>query len=208
VEPNYSLDGLSDRAEAARTALGFVVDERLKAYAKRRAGMAKEGIPILCVVGFGRAGKDTAADYLGPTFHLARGPSSSLTCLPFVTHMVYGKVTFEQTVYDERHSRREFWLHACNALREKDPTLLAKMCLALGEMVVGIRGKPEFDAVVKDGVVDLTLWVDNTRVPPDFTVEFAREDCDVVVDNHTTLDQFHRRLARLGRVLYGRRAKG
>jgi hypothetical protein len=56
-------------------------------------------------------------------------------------------------------------------------------------------------AVVKGGVVKLAIWIDRD-VPTDPTVEFTPQECDFVVQNHWSLEEFHERLTRIGRVLY------
>jgi hypothetical protein len=38
------------------------------------------------------------------------------------------------------------------------------------------------------------VWRAHDRVGPDSTVTFDQRDCDVVVANHGTLDEFHQRL--------------
>jgi hypothetical protein len=35
-------------------------------------------------------------------------------------------------------------------------------------------------------------------------VEFTSKECDFVVQNHWSLEEFHRRLTRIGRIIYRR----
>lgn len=203
---DYSTDRLPERALAAREAHRGYVASLEAAYRTMSVFRRQQGTPVLCVVGMGRAGKDTAAEFLHKEFGLAAPKSSSLNAKPLVAHMAGARTPAQiEEVYAERHQHRPFWIEACNALRADDLTTLARWCLGVCDHVVGIRGDTEFAAVVAAGMVDLTVWIDNDRVPADPTVEFMREDCDVVIDNHSTLERFQQRLARFGRTVYRRK---
>lgn len=71
------------------------------------------------------------------------------------------------------------------------------MLLAQSDIVVGLRSGEEVRACVEAGVVDLTVWIDNPRVEPDPTVEFAQADCDITIVNAGTLADYHQRLTRI-----------
>jgi len=198
MTPNYSTEGLAERAKAALAHHHSYVAEMEVRYEARKIVRSALRRPALAILGMGRAGKDTAGEFLSEKFNLAPAKSSSLNALPLVAHMIgieAGKA------YAERHEHREFWIEACNQLRADDLTRLARWCLGVCDMAIGLRGKEEFAAVMKEGVCHLSVWVERD-VPKDPTVEFAREDCDVVVENHTSLERFHERLTRLGRVIY------
>jgi hypothetical protein len=199
LTPNYSLENLAERAQAALEHHREYVDRLEKAYIDRQALRAACGCPALAIVGMGRAGKDTAGEYLAQKFNLAPCMSSSLNALPLVAHMIG---LAPEYAYAERHQNREFWIEACNQLRKDDLTRLARWCLGVCDLAVGLRGKWEFAAVMENGVCDLSVWV-HRDVPKDPTVEFTREDCDVVIDNTTTFSRFYDRLDRFGTVVYG-----
>lgn len=200
MTPNYSTDGLRERALAALAYHHEYVADLEAAYDIRKRRRVAVGIPPLAILGMGRAGKDTAGEYLSKRFDLATPRSSSLNALPLVAHMI--GIPSRQA-YAERHQNREFWIEACNQLRADDLTRLARWCLGACDLAIGLRGKEEFAAVMKEGVCDLAVWV-HRDVPKDPTVEFTREDCDVVVDNTTTLERFHARLERFGMTVYRR----
>lgn len=196
---DYSLNNLKERAALALADLRSLVDDLESSYVTRTDIRKKSGIPHISLVGMGRAGKDTAAAILCEQTGLISPQSSSLVVAPFIAHMVGESVN---TIYPVRHSYREFWRAACDALRADDPSRLARFCLATCDIVIGIRGGREFAEVNATGIVDLSVWIDNNRVPVDPTVEFTREDCDVVIDNHTTLDRFTERVKRFGNIVY------
>lgn len=195
---NYSFDRIEYRAEVALEAhLGLVLDME-EAYKRRDAWRKSNGVPAIAVLGMGRAGKDEAGLFLAKEFGLQAPKSSSLNALPFVAHMIG---IDKKQAYAERHQHREFWIEACNQLRKDDLTRLARWCLGQCDFAIGLRGAKEVPAVVSEKVVDLTVWIDRD-VPTDPTVEFTSKECDFVVQNHWSLEEFHTRLTRIGRVLY------
>lgn len=200
MTPNYSMEGLPERAKAALAAKAEYVTKLDSQYAYETRMRRACNIPALAILGMGRAGKDTAGEFLAKTFHLKPVKSSSLNALPLVAHMIG---ISEEQAYAERHQRREFWIEACNQLRADDLTRLARWCFSVCDLAVGLRGGKELPAVVKEGVVDLTVWIERD-VPKDPTVEFTRDDCDVVIENHTSVDRFYERLTRFGRAVYKR----
>lgn len=196
---DYSLTNINERAAKALVDLHDVAKAFEEQYVTRTALRQQAGIPVISLVGMGRAGKDTAALILSKAFALAPPQSASLVVLPFIAHMVGAPA---DEVYAARHSNRVFWRTACDAIRVGDLSRIARYCLATCDTVIGIRGGQEFAEVTSTGIVDLNVWIANNRVSVDSTVEFTRDDCDVVIDNHTTLDRFTERVKRFGNVVY------
>ncbi len=196
---NYSLDGLADRAAAAKDAHAGRLSDTLALYEGRTDHRRRRGIPAFGFCGMGRAGKDTAAEYVCAHTDAVYPRSASWQALPFIAHMIG---VSEEEAWNSRHQNREFWIAACHAFRGSDYTLLVRLCLSAGDVAVGIRGRLELAAAVRTGVVDLTLWVDNPRVPKDVTVEYGPEDCDIVVTNHGSITEFYAKLHRLVRAVY------
>ena len=202
MTPDYSFDRLEERAAAALEHHREYVERLERGYEHRSKVRKKYGVPALAILGMGRAGKDTAGEFLAEKFSLAPAISSSLNALPLAAHMAGVRSEKDYTAfYTERHQNRVFWIHALHALRRGDLTRLARWCLGACDLAIGLRGKEEFAAVMREGVCDLSVWV-HRDVPVDPTVEFTREDCDVVVDNTTSLERFHERLTRLGTIIY------
>lgn len=197
-QPNYSLDGIEDRAKIALADLHEHVAYKEEEYRQRSRSRLFHKRPTLAIVGMGRSGKDTAGEFLDKQFLKQGIRSSSLTVLPFVAHMVGAE---DARVYQERHDHRLFWIAACHALRKNDPTRLARWCLADGDIAIGLRGKEEFLQVMQQRVCTLSVWIERD-VPVDPTVEFSRDDCDVVIENTTTIERFHEKLLRFGKIVY------
>lgn len=195
---DYTTNNLAERAAQARFANQSYLEQLEGHYKARKVYRLEKQIPVLGICGMGRAGKDTAAEFLCDKFGIVYPKSASWQILPLVAHMIG---VSQEEAWRDRHQNREFWIAACHALRKGDVGLLVRMCLGAGDVAVGLRGKEEFHTVMREGLVDLMLWIDRPQVGNDITVEFTRDDCDVVVDNHTSLERFHDRLVRFGRTI-------
>lgn len=209
---DYDPTTLAARARASREAMKPYVDAMLREHARRAAVRARFGVPVLAFLGYGRAGKDESAKMFAA--HVRRqlslrgraegeipfsyGGSCSSVVAPVLAHSV-GLTPDE--AYAERHRHRQFWLDWCHAFRDPDLTLIVRMLLGEGDVVVGLRGEGEFAACVRDRVFDLSVWVERPGVERDFTVEFRREDCDIVLSNDGSLSDLDRKVGRLAAVL-------
>ena len=147
-------------------------------------------------VGHGRAGKDTACEYLAQITTLRNaGTTSKYLC----KHMAQVLNLPEDVAYGKRHEMRMLWYDEANKLREKGPTTLIRQALENGEITGGVRDYQEIVAAKAEGLIDLIVWVDNNRVPEDPTVKFTPKECDLIIPNHWSLEEFHERIERFAR---------
>lgn len=144
----------------------------------------------LAIVGYGRHGKDEAGIYLGAHSRLRYAGSTSWAALPLMAQ--YLRV-HPQVAWEQRHSNRQIWKDHCDELRRFNPTRLIDLALATGDIVTGIRGKPEILAA-KEHSVDHILWIDRPGFPVDPTVDFGPEVADEIIVNDGTLEDFHKKL--------------
>lgn len=198
---NFSLYCLDERAQAAKRALSHLTQETEAAYERSCQRRKAEGIIPLAISGMGRAGKDTAAEYISRVTQnrVRYSGSASWRGMPYLAHMVG---TTPEELYQIRHEHRDFMIAAFHALRADDIGFTARQALAQSDMIVGVRGMLELEFLSRTGMIDLSVWIDNSRVSPDKTVEYGAEDCDVVVHNHGARLDFFRRLHRLVRAVY------
>lgn len=145
----------------------------------------------LLFVGYGRAGKDEAASFVSKISGRRYAGSFSWAALPFVAARLG---LHPQVAWETRHTMRKQWYDYCNDLRASDPTILARLVLAQGDITAGLRDKVELDACKKAGLFDRVVWIDRPGTPVDPTVTFGPEDCHQVIENKGTLSEYHETL--------------
>lgn len=141
--------------------------------------------------GYGRAGKDEAAAYLAKITGLRYAGSFSWAALPYVAARLG---VHPQVAWETRHQHRKQWYDYCNDLRASDPTILARMVIAQGDIAAGLRDKAELDSVKAAKLFDHIVWIERLGNPQDPTVTFAARDCTEYLLNDGTLAQFHREI--------------
>lgn len=189
--------------------LGRLVDKALRQPSVReyvktiRSYEKPTGKPILAFCGYGKSGKDTAAEYLATVVDGWRyvGACSDVA-LPFVVAALGGSEEDFKSVFEERHSHRMFWFDVLNCVRSKlGQEILAMAMLQRGSSsIVGIRSGIELETVQRVGLVDLSVWI-HRDVPVDPTVEYGARDCDVMIMNTQDLDTYHTKLRKFVRSL-------
>lgn len=150
----------------------------------------------ILVVGHGRAGKDTACEYLASITTLRFAGSTSRY---LARHVAARLGVPEGEAYRTRHRDRNLWHRVGNEVRRQDPALLVRESPAHADIVGGVRDLEEIAACRQENLVDLIVWVANERAPRDSTVTFGERDCDIAIPNHWTLEEFRRRLLVLAR---------
>lgn len=168
----------------------------------------RNGLPVIALCGYGRAGKDTAAEWLRDHTVLRFSGGCSWTALPYMARRLsedFGRLVTEEEAYRRRHEDRMKWYTYMNEYRKDeyrkdDPARLIRDVLQHSDLVCGVRDRCELLAAREEQLLDLVVWIDRD-VPVDPTVTYSIDDCDIVVRNHGTIHEFHQRLYRLARSL-------
>jgi hypothetical protein len=165
------------------------------------------------IMGYGRHGKDTVAEYLrdkyGFTFQ-----SSSLAAAEAIFPLlkVLHGYTNPEGAFNHRHGNlevmdegcfggtlhlienRQIWYEAIALLNKGDPTTLAKEIYSKSDIYVGIRSLAEFQKVKAKRMFDLSIWVDaSERVPPEgrASCTVSKEDADIIITNNHSLEHLY-----------------
>lgn len=153
----------------------------------------------LLFLGRGRSGKDEACEYLSKITLLRNaGTTSKYLC----SHVAKKLGVSVEEAYSRRHESddmRILWYNTGNEIRANDPTVLLKEALQHGELTGGLRDRAEVVAARKAGLVDLIVWIERKQAPHDPTMKFDSSDCDIVIENHGTLQEYQERLWRLAK---------
>ena len=177
----------------------------------------------LMIMGYGRHGKDTVAEYLrdhyGMTFESSSHAAAEAlfplleTLFPFddVEHAFQCRHWTLDCLDNDSYPRevrkipyRKIWYEAIRLLNSGDPTTLAKKIFAKSDLYVGIRSKEEFDACRKEGLFDIAIWVDRSAHAPTEargSCSVSWKDAEYLINNNGTLENTYRNIDELMEIL-------
>ncbi len=164
----------------------------------------------LFVIGHGRHGKDTVAEFVQKNYGLTF-ESSSMFCAEHVVTPWLEKmgITYSslEECYEDRVNHRQDWYEAIRSFNKEDESRLSTAIFGNYDMYVGIRSRVEF--LASRHLSDLCIWVEASDRYPDLepTCKVLREDCDVIVDNNGTIEKLYDRLTRLFDLMGSRIAR-
>ena len=148
------------------------------------------------ICGDGRSGKDTAAEFLRDEFGLRYTHGTSRWAASLVWANLNNRGFNYQTLddcYAERHKYRKKWADIIGAFNASEPTRMYRNCLQNQDVLVGIRWRSEFLACRAANLCDAWLYISRPGTS-DPTNEITPADCDYVIRNDGTLDQFREKL--------------
>ncbi len=150
-------------------------------------------LPTVAFCGWGRCGKDTAGEFLGTVTPLKYSGSLSWTMIGIMADRL--KVC-PQVAWERRHENRKIWYDTCNEFRAHDPARIIRNSLNNGEIVCGIRDKLELRTAIQEGLLTHVVWIDRDGIPRDTTVTYESGDCNHILGNHGTIEDFQQTLIR------------
>ena len=131
----------------------------------------KENRPRILIIGHGRHGKDTVAEYLRDKYDLRFYSSSDFVGKKCIWP-VWGKERYDtyDDMFADRVNHRHLWSNLISAYNTPDKARTAREMLQEegADMYVGMRKADEFDACIKENLFTHILWVDaSDRHPPE-----------------------------------------
>lgn len=160
----------------------------------------------LMILGHGRHGKDTVAEYIRIRFGLAC-TSSSLAAVEMIFPKLAGKYGYATVgdCFNDRHNHRAEWYCLIGAYNSPDKASLARLIYQTSDIYVGMRSWQELAACRNAGLFDAAIWVDRlAHCPPEAADSMTVEPwmADYIIDNNGSLDELYFNVDRLMHTLY------
>lgn len=115
----------------------------------------------ILIIGHGRHGKDTVAEFINKHFNLSF-KSSSMACAEiFIYDELKGAYSYKSFAecYHDRSNHRAEWHDMISNYNKDDGARLAKDMMVINDMYVGMRSAREIDACKEQGIFDLIIGV-------------------------------------------------
>ena len=163
----------------------------------------------ILILGHGRSGKDTAAEYWHGVFGLKHESSSMAAARIFIYDALkekYGYENFNQC-YNDRHKdddMRKEWFDLITEFNREDPSRLAKEILKDSDCYVGMRDTKEIQCCQYQFMFDLIIWIDakgrvKDESPGSFNI--TKDIADIVIENKGDVLSFVAKLDRIGEII-------
>jgi hypothetical protein len=193
---------LADVVAAAKQHFAGYVDDKLAEFERRNDLRRSRGVRVVNFVGHGRCGKDESAQRFAGLTLAEYGGATSTIVNPMIAWCLG---LDEETSYKSRHDNRMYWFLWCCEFRKTDPTLLPKILLGQGDIVVGTRSLTEMQAAA-ESVVDVTVWINRLETPVDPTMEYDAYDVLQLpswdwIDNNKDYDHLQAQISRIATSL-------
>lgn len=162
----------------------------------------------ILIIGYGRGGKDTLAEYLRDKYGYQFTSSSEYAAKKFIyaslKHLM-GYKSFSEC-YNDRHRWRNIWYELICAYNKENPARLASEMISDGyDIYVGMRSDVELQACVEASVFDTIIWVDGAKrtdyIEPKSSCTVTEDMADIIITNNGTLDDFYMKIDKLMETL-------
>jgi hypothetical protein len=153
----------------------------------------------LLLIGYGRHGKDSVAEYLRDNYNMTF-KSSSMHCAENVVYPALKDMYNYKTVEDcfnDRSNHRAEWYDLISDYCKDDLARIGREIFEISDIYCGLRNKREFHSIKNNGLVDFTIWVDRSDyLPPEDESSNTLKpwNADFVIDNNGTLEQLYRNI--------------
>lgn len=147
------------------------------------------------------SGKDVACR----TYATATGLTNAGTASKYLAPYVAALGITPEEAYRLRHVNTADQIRIGHEVRKDDPAILVRQMLAVGPVGGGLRAKDEIRAARAEGLFDLAVWIERIGGMPvvDTTLEFGPEECDLVLHNDGTEEEFVYKVCRLAAAVAG-----
>ena len=160
----------------------------------------------ILIIGHGRHGKDTVAEFLNEWYGYTFESSSMAAAKIFIYDELktkYGYQSFEEC-YEDRSNRRAEWHDLICEYNREDKARLAKKILIASDMYVGMRSDEECEECLRQGLFDLVIGVFDPRKPLEPKDSFninIWDRSDIIIPNNQGLEELRNRIVKLEPLL-------
>lgn len=148
----------------------------------------------ILLIGHGRHGKDTVAEYIKKFTDVNFSSSSMAAAKIFIYDELKNKykyTTFEEC-YNDRANHRAEWYDLICGYNKHDKARLAKKIMRDNDIYVGMRDKDEINKCKEDGVFDFVLGVFDPRKPLEpsnsFNIDVFSDSDFVIINNEGLIE--------------------
>ena len=150
----------------------------------------------LLVLGRARHGKDSFCDILWDYCGLTSASTSKIANELFMYEGLKDMFGYENPdeCYRDRVNHRQLWFDLIRTYTRQHPSALGEYAWANYDLYNGVRSLEEFKAIKDLNLFDATVWIDASdrlgyTIDNDIC-EVTVDDCDYVLTNNGTLDEF------------------
>jgi len=151
------------------------------------------------IIGLGRHGKDTAAEYLrdkhGYNF------TSMYAAQKFIYNSLKDVLDYQSfdECYEDRHNWRELWYQLIKAYNHEQGSRIASEMITDGyDMYVGMRDDRELADCKDKGLFDVIVWVDAEErlgvTESKRSCKVTKDDAQVIIYNNDSLEELYSQL--------------
>lgn len=158
--------------------------------------------PKLMVCGHGQHGKDQFCEFLGLKYR----SSSEVALDAAIWPVMRDRYSTKQECFDDRAKHRVEWHRLIKSYNKDDNARLARRIYLSSPVYCGIRDRAEFYAAKKEGLFDLSIWIDASqrRAPESiYSCNLFASDCDIVILNNGTLAEFEDKARAFKKIVRG-----
>lgn len=159
----------------------------------------------ILVLGHGRHGKDTVAEFINKHTGMSFKSSSLAAAEIFLYDALKGQYDYQsfEECFNDRHTQygpinmRQIWHEMISEYNTPDKAKLAEEILKHNDMYVGMRSDAECQASIEKGLFDYIIGVYDPRKPLEPKESFNIDMwsvCDFIIMNNSTLDVLEKRV--------------